>query len=66
MKNTNRKLTKLHGRYKIKCPFDQVAKWSLVTNQKHVFSSAGPMATKLDRMIVYDKGSPTNVHMNKK
>lgn len=62
MKNTKRKITKLHARYKIKCPFDQVA----ISNQKHVFSSAGPMATKLDRMIVYDKGSPTNVHMNKK
>ena len=45
--------------YKIKCLFDHVLMWGYVTNKKcYIFTSAGPMVTKSNRMMAYGKGWP--------
>ena len=48
-------------KYKITCLFDYVVTAGHVKNGKHISTSMGPMTTKLDRIMAYEKGSPLTV-----
>ena len=54
---TNHKVTRF---------FDHALTWGHVTNEKrYIFPSARPLATKLDRVIAYKKGSPTTIFIRR-